>query len=1006
MPPVRALPQVQHDQQDMLLRQLKGMLSHWNTGASDTCPVKAALAKIDMARSALQLFTARSGPYKEILEDVHTHLFNTIELLDDRQQHLAASSSIAHSAIRPPNLIDQMPEDGGLEAGADGVTSQLVADKRARHLDRQLQRAADSHECNLQALREELAAKDAVIANLKDLMHMQETRRIKGAGGAGVAGVYDSRNEPQLTLDDDPSDDLRFPSDAEATIRRLEKIREHDTAIGRLRVCQEENSKLQQHISSVKELNGRYAMQASELAARVMALRDHNDRLATSLALRQDEFMQLEKENEVMKAELTDLSQVGHAGRMNFLLDFGGGDDSPINELTTPREGDVFGGEKSSTGLKMHSSMSFSQVAELRYAVYCIGSGMAVPRHLRANGILTRVRLSKEAALFAVADILSLRQIPRFPPIAYTIAAAALAPPKGAKRMSVKRQSSVGESGSATFQTGKYVDLPTFTFNYLAKRHGVDAVAWGYALDDCTRLYEADVNLNSFGQVTRGAISELIFRVTSTDIVVFLQLCERLDIRTVANKRRQEEELRFQGFSRPFGEQSQSTAAEVPPVAVEESPFSEPPAPKPTSRGVKFVSRTNSNASGMNPRHVADAEPSMTLSSRQVLAVLHEMYPGYPDSAFRSLLDSLQSSLGAENTVHYQMMFPNAERIHLQGQADFGGGVSGRRPESGFTPRSRGERESLSSMHTLSTNNNITSTSDYTFLPSAAELRPENSFSNLFKMLILDDAVVTTQTVCDAISGIPGAKVSMFDINDAVRDAFEGRSEVVVSELLSRIRQAVHVITMGGSISGAADSTNTSNSNSNSAPSAATPTLPVVLPPVPKVDLVAVLRVHLLLRQSTIRPHPPPATPPMPPTGTTQGGTGVVEVAASDDGIKSADGTEALATTSVADTIDAEMEASSNSQVQPTSSTTVSRVQFDALLQRPFFREYAARLEVLAEEDVGTLEMTVGLGLDATSLNAPNKAPKIDPLDPVGYELDGLITEADIFARNHASLAL
>eukprot|EP00164_Ancoracysta_twista_P009476 GFYU01014036.1.p1 GENE.GFYU01014036.1~~GFYU01014036.1.p1 ORF type:complete len:230 (-),score=14.68 GFYU01014036.1:22-711(-) len=212
--------------------------------------------------------------------------------------------------------------------------------------------------------------------------------------------------------------------------------------------------------------------------------------------------------------------------------------------------------------------------------------------------------------------------------------------------------------------------------------------------------------------------------------------------------------------------------------------------------------------------------------------------------------------------------------------------------------------------------------------------------------------------------------------------------------------------TMGGSISGAAESSTTSNPNSNSGatPTVATPVLPVVLPPVPKVDLVAVLRVHLLLRQSTIRPRHTPATPPSA-TVTIP----VVDIPASDDGAKSSigDTTDALATTSIDNTIDAEMEISANSQTPPDASSTASRVHFDALLQRPFFKEYAARLEVLAEEDVGTLEVSIGLGLDAGSLNkAPNKPPKIDPLDPAGYELDGLITEADTFARNHASLAL
>ena len=936
MPSPRPHPAAQAEQQDMLLRQMKGMLSHWDAlPSSGGTIIGGALDRIDMARGALQLFTARSGPYREILEAVHGHLFATVDLLD------AELTKVANGRIASqPDLVGSAALIAG---GGDQSLSQLASDKRARALDRQLQQAAENHGRAVQDLRDQLAAKDAEIAKLKDLMHLQETRRIHGTAGGMMAGELRAAT---IALDEDTADDLRFPVNADATIRRLEKLKEHETAVGRLKICQEENARLLTQISAVKDLNGRYAMQAAELAARVLALRDHNDRLATSLALRQDEFMQLERENEVMKAELTDLANVGHGGRMNFLLEFGGGDD-----VLTPSPGDTAAPLKTSN-LRLHS-MSFDQVAELRYAIYCLGTAPTVPRHLRCGGILTRVRLSKDAALFAVADILSMRQTPRFPAVAHTIALATQTPMRTAKRTSMLiRQAAEDHHGLPSPAATKFIDLPTFTYNYLAKRHGIDAIAWGYALDDCTRLFEADVNLNSFGQVTRGAISELLFRTTSADVILFLQLCERLDVRTVLNKQRRLVDDQFTAFS-PFSDPPE----DVDPTPADD-PFTDAPQAKAApTRGVKFISRNNSNAtSAAASRPLADSEPTMTLTSLQVLAVLHEMYPGYPDSAFRSLLDSMQASIGASNTIHYQMMFPNTERIHMQGDAGIERGGVRRGSDLG---RPRSSRESMPGSMNL---HPLPAPMD-AILPSAAELRPENSFSNLFKMLILDDAVATTQIVCDAVLAIPGSKVSMFDIGDAVREALEGKGEAVVSESIARLRQLVQVITMGGSLS----------MSPGAAPDVTSPTTtspPVVMPPVSKVDLAAAIRVHLILRQSIVRPKPPPTPASLQRTPATD------------------------PTTPSNSDSDSDETSSSKHRV-----TSVPDAALEALKQRQFLKEYVSRLEVLSEDDFGHQE----LGATVSALDAPKRS---NLLDPDLFQLEGLITDADATLRNQAAISL
>lgn len=65
---------------------------------------------------------------------------------------------------------------------------------------------------------------------------------------------------------------------------------------------------------------------------------------------------------------------------------------------------------------------------------------------------------------------------------------------------------------------------------FLGQRYGVDATAYGYALQLGCLMYDADVTLQAFGAVTSNRLSEEIFTILRQDEKIFVDACAAIDL--------------------------------------------------------------------------------------------------------------------------------------------------------------------------------------------------------------------------------------------------------------------------------------------------------------------------------------------------------------------------------------------------------------------------------------------------------------------------------------------
>lgn len=349
---------------------------------------------------------------------------------------------------------------------------------------------------------------------------------------------------------------------------------------------------IQNDLMGLKALNAKYAQQAVELAARMRVYNDHNQKYAVLLSMQQEERLALEKENEMLRAELLDLNK--------------------FHQLKDGYEEDA---------------SSVRQEIGLRPLCYGLGNNPSVPRHLAFTGLITRFSMPHDAALSIVADILA----------------------------------------SRSTHSGK-LEFSAFILNFLTRKYGNDAPAWGYMLNEATRHFDVDINMNLFGLVSRQVVGEQVYSVTMTDISIFLQACEIMD------------ELQH-GVVR------------------------------------------------------------LTVPIFHILGFLQEFYPNYQSTALTRLFGHLQATLTTNGHAHYRMLFPNLERDAVYDPGTIFSGV---------------------------------------------EVRKENAFSATFKELLVDDIVLTTQLVEDALRQFGAERIDAEEAVSAMESIFPSSARDDVRQMLIR----------------------------------------------------------------------------------------------------------------------------------------------------------------------------------------------------------------------------
>ena len=571
-----------------LLQQMELMMKTWDQSMEaaraledDAEELQAKVFQLEACRSILALFTSGSGPYQPILSKLFMYLFELIENLLQEVDELKAEAADRKGALQP--VVEE-------DIGSDYL--RIEDKKEVKRVDYAFGRVRKAEDEMKSLVAESNASKAELQAKIDELQ--RDKRRLQELIEFQASRARRNRIEGHLTEEQHEKRILE-------TVKQLSHEEEVAKIKQQLEESEMETEAVRKRLKAAETLNGKYAIQTVQMAARVRVYHEHNERFATLLSMQYDERAATERENELLRSELMDLNKF-HQLRHNLE------------------------GETGSIGVN----------ADLRTIRYGLGNNVNVPRHLHHSSLMNRITLPKEAALSLVTDLLTTR----------------------------------GSQGRRT-------DFHTFIHNYLTKKHGADAVAWAYSLDDACRLNDADPNLNMFWLVSRRVLAEDLYSIVHTDILIFLEACEAVD-------QMQHGELR------------------------------------------------------------------LTVPIAHVLGILLELFPSYPDGAFRRAMEQLQTTLTTNAHAHYRLLFPNLEREEVSETDAF----------------------------------------------SHVDLRSENGFSKAFKELIIDDAVVTMQLIEDALLHQPGDRLSLGDCTSAVLSVFDNAD--VAREVSAIVRKIVREEMLAG----------------------------------------------------------------------------------------------------------------------------------------------------------------------------------------------------------------
>ena len=139
------------------------------------------------------------------------------------------------------------------------------------------------------------------------------------------------------------------------------------------------------------------------------------------------------------------------------------------------------------------------------------------------------------------------------------------------------------------------------------------------------------------------------------------------------------------------------------------------------------------------------AEAKLLVSLGDIVGLLVELFPGYPDSQHRKLVELLMTSVTSSSSqVHYRMLFPNLERQEISSSTE---GIL-----------------------------------------SQSELRAESAFSTMFKHMFVDDVMMTTQAFEDAIfDAVTTERVTWTDICTSIGSIFDEASAVEVLAMFRKV---------------------------------------------------------------------------------------------------------------------------------------------------------------------------------------------------------------------------
>jgi hypothetical protein len=75
----------------------------------------------------------------------------------------------------------------------------------------------------------------------------------------------------------------------------------------------------------------------------------------------------------------------------------------------------------------------------------------------------------------------------------------------------------------------QHASFAVYLQSYFARKYGYDAVSYVYGMEEGTRAYDGDIDINIFGHVMRGTVPDFIYLVLATEIQLFMEACDLID---------------------------------------------------------------------------------------------------------------------------------------------------------------------------------------------------------------------------------------------------------------------------------------------------------------------------------------------------------------------------------------------------------------------------------------------------------------------------------------------
>lgn len=238
-----------------------------------------SLTKLELSRSCLALFLSNAGCFRPVLQKPLAFLFEYIDFLEGERYQL-----LEYLRRQSSQQIDGfLPRDeGGSVETADCYHKVRLVEKKMSELVEEASLQRDRFKAQIEAERQEKLRLQVLLSHQFELTHM-------------LYEYVDAKGMPLFTIDPDSGKPSGVPGKHVDYVKKLISDAEKEFVLEEtqkaLLKTQQELRQLQERNQNLSRVNGKYARQAVELAARLSIITDHNHHLAADVQLYQRDLV-------------------------------------------------------------------------------------------------------------------------------------------------------------------------------------------------------------------------------------------------------------------------------------------------------------------------------------------------------------------------------------------------------------------------------------------------------------------------------------------------------------------------------------------------------------------------------------------------------------------------------------------------------------------------------------------------------------------------------------------